>query len=131
MVVQTAPSVRVSIGEELGLAPGTVETGQMVAAQRALGFDYVFDSNFSADLTIMEEGGCSTLPLLPTRRGLLLRVPSMHPLQEGHRPGLAQWQACLLPTPTCGCACPNPPSRAIAARRPPFSCAQAPSCCSA
>ena len=56
MVVQTAPSVRVSIGEELGLAPGAVETGQMVAAQRALGFDYVFDSNFSADLTIMEEG---------------------------------------------------------------------------
>ena len=56
MVVQTAPSVRVSIGEELGLAPGTVETGQMVAAQRALGFDYVFDSDFSADLTIMEEG---------------------------------------------------------------------------
>ncbi|KAL4447934.1 hypothetical protein ABPG75_005153 [Micractinium tetrahymenae] len=56
MVIQTAPSVRVSIGEELGLAPGTVETGQMVSAQRALGFDYVFDANFSADLTIMEEG---------------------------------------------------------------------------
>lgn len=56
MVIQTAPSVRVSIGEELGLAPGSVETGQMVAAQRALGFDHVFDANFSADLTIMEEG---------------------------------------------------------------------------
>jgi NADH-quinone oxidoreductase subunit G len=56
MVIQTAPSVRVSIGEELGLAPGSVTTGQMVAAQRALGFDYVFDTDFSADLTIMEEG---------------------------------------------------------------------------
>ena len=44
MVVQTAPAVRVAIGEELGLAPGTVSTGQMVAALRALGFDHVFDT---------------------------------------------------------------------------------------
>ncbi|KIZ02242.1 NADH dehydrogenase I subunit G [Monoraphidium neglectum] len=56
MVVQTAPATRVAIGEELGLAPGAVATGQMVAGLRALGFDYVFDTNFSADLTIMEEG---------------------------------------------------------------------------
>ena len=56
MVAQTAPAVRVAIGEELGLAPGTIETGQMVAALKALGFDYVFDTDFSADLTIMEEG---------------------------------------------------------------------------
>jgi len=56
MVAQTAPAVRVAIGEELGLAPGTISTGQMVAALKALGFDYVFDTDFSADLTIMEEG---------------------------------------------------------------------------
>ncbi|EFN55045.1 hypothetical protein CHLNCDRAFT_24040 [Chlorella variabilis] len=56
MVCVTAPAVRVAIGEELGLAPGTITTGQMVAAQRQLGFDYVFDVNFGADLTIMEEG---------------------------------------------------------------------------
>ncbi|KAF8060297.1 hndD [Scenedesmus sp. PABB004] len=55
MVVQTAPAVRVAIGEEVGLAPGAVETGQMVAGLRALGFDYVFDTDFAADLTIMEE----------------------------------------------------------------------------
>lgn len=56
VVVQSAPAVRVAIGEEVGLAPGEVTTGQMVAAQRALGFNYVFDTNFSADVTIMEEG---------------------------------------------------------------------------
>eukprot|EP00884_Botryococcus_braunii_P007911 jgi/Botrbrau1/17120/Bobra.0157s0021.2 len=55
MVCQTAPAVRVAIGEELGLAPGAITTGQLVAAQRALGFEYVFDTNFTADLTIMEE----------------------------------------------------------------------------
>jgi iron only hydrogenase large subunit-like protein len=44
MVAQTAPSVRVAIGEELGMAPGAVSTGQMVAALRRLGFDYVFDT---------------------------------------------------------------------------------------
>ena len=44
MVVQTAPAVRVAIGEELGLAPGAVSTGQMVAGLKALGFDHVFDT---------------------------------------------------------------------------------------
>jgi len=56
MLVQTAPAVRVAIGEEMGLAPGAVQTGQMVAALRRAGFNYVFDTDFSADLTIMEEG---------------------------------------------------------------------------
>lgn len=56
VVVQTAPSVRVALGEELGLPAGSVVTGQMVSALRILGFDKVFDTNFSADLTIMEEG---------------------------------------------------------------------------
>uniref|UniRef100_A0A7V4KB48 2Fe-2S iron-sulfur cluster binding domain-containing protein n=1 Tax=Fervidobacterium pennivorans TaxID=93466 RepID=A0A7V4KB48_FERPE len=54
-IAQTAPSVRVAIGEEFGMEPGTVSTGKMVAALRRLGFDYVFDTNFGADLTIMEE----------------------------------------------------------------------------
>ena len=56
VVVQTAPATRVAIGEEFGLEPGTVVTGQMVAALKRLGFDYVFDTDFTADLTIMEEG---------------------------------------------------------------------------
>ncbi len=56
VVVQTAPSVRAALGEEFGLAPGTLVTGKMAAALRRLGFDYVFDTDFAADLTIMEEG---------------------------------------------------------------------------
>ncbi|HVN58796.1 MAG TPA: NADH-dependent [FeFe] hydrogenase, group A6 [Bacteroidales bacterium] len=56
VVVQTAPAVRAALGEEFGMEPGTLVTGKMVAALRALGFDYVFDTDFAADLTIMEEG---------------------------------------------------------------------------
>ena len=55
VVVQTAPAVRAALGEEFGLEPGTLVTGQMAAALRRLGFDYVFDTDFAADLTIMEE----------------------------------------------------------------------------
>ena len=54
--VQVAPATRIAISEEFGMAPGTVSTGRLVNALRQLGFDYVFDSNFGADLTIMEEG---------------------------------------------------------------------------
>ncbi|MBO8457505.1 MAG: iron hydrogenase small subunit [Spirochaetes bacterium] len=54
--VQIAPSVRVALGEEFGLEPGELSTGKIYAALRRIGFDYIFDSNFSADLTIMEEG---------------------------------------------------------------------------
>ncbi|BER92528.1 NADH-dependent [FeFe] hydrogenase, group A6 [Atrimonas thermophila] len=56
VILQTAPAIRVSIGEPFGLPPGTVSTGKMVAAFRRLGFDKVFDTNFAADLTIIEEG---------------------------------------------------------------------------
>jgi NADH-quinone oxidoreductase subunit G len=56
VVVQSAPSIRAALGEELGLPPGTLVTGKMYAALRRLGFDAVLDTNFTADLTIMEEG---------------------------------------------------------------------------
>lgn len=56
VIVQTAPAVRVGLGEELGLEPGTRVTGKMVAALKRLGFDSVLDTDFTADLTIMEEG---------------------------------------------------------------------------
>lgn len=56
VIVQTAPAVRVAIGEEFGMEPGTIVTGQLAAVLRRLGFDYVFDTDFAADLTIMEEG---------------------------------------------------------------------------
>jgi NADH-quinone oxidoreductase subunit G len=55
VIVQTAPAVRVALGEEFGLEPGTSVTGKMAAALRSLGFDKVFDTDFAADLTIMEE----------------------------------------------------------------------------
>ncbi len=56
VVVQTAPAIRAALGECFGYPPGTRVTGKMTAALRRLGFDGVFDTNFTADLTIMEEG---------------------------------------------------------------------------
>ncbi|MGM0573151.1 MAG: NADH-dependent [FeFe] hydrogenase, group A6 [Bacteroidota bacterium] len=56
VVVQTAPAVRAALGEAFGMEPGTLVTGKMVSALRSLGFDYVFDTDYAADLTIMEEG---------------------------------------------------------------------------
>jgi iron-only hydrogenase group A len=56
VVVQTAPAIRAALGECFDYEPGTLVTGKMVSALRQLGFDAVFDTNFAADLTIMEEG---------------------------------------------------------------------------
>ena len=74
-VVQIAPAVRAALGEAFDMEPGTIVTGKIYAALRRLGFDTVFDTNFSADLTIMEEGselvqrlvhGKGPLPLITT-----------------------------------------------------------------
>ena len=56
VIVQTAPAVRAALGEEFGMEAGSLVTGKMVTALKNLGFDYVFDTDFAADLTIMEEG---------------------------------------------------------------------------
>jgi iron-only hydrogenase group A len=56
VVVQTAPAIRASLGEALGLGPGNLATGKLVAGLRRLGFAKVFDTDFTADLTILEEG---------------------------------------------------------------------------
>ena len=56
IIAQIAPSVRINLAEALGEDPGTVSTGRLVSAMKIIGFDKVFDSDFSADLTIMEEG---------------------------------------------------------------------------
>lgn len=56
VIVQVAPAVRVALGEEFGMERGSISTGKMVAALRRLGFDKIFDTNFAADVTIMEEG---------------------------------------------------------------------------
>ncbi len=71
VVVQTAPAVRAALGEEFGYPVGTPVTGQMAAALHELGFDDVFDTNFAADLTILEEGTelLQRLKTPPSRRG--------------------------------------------------------------
>jgi NADH-quinone oxidoreductase subunit G len=56
VVVQEAPAIRAALGEEFGMPPGLLVTGKMIAALRRMGFDKVFDTNFTADLTIIEEG---------------------------------------------------------------------------
>ncbi len=72
VIAQDAPAVRAALGEEFGMPPGTLVTGKMLEALRRVGFDVVFDTNFAADLTIIEEGnellkrvkGGGTLPII-------------------------------------------------------------------
>lgn len=84
--VQVAPATRVAIGEEFGMKPGTVSTGKMINALRRLGFDYVFDSNFGADLTIMEEA-TEFLARLRTQEGEAKKLP----LFTSCCPGWVNW----------------------------------------
>ena len=74
VVIQTAPSPRAAIGEEFGLEPGHSMTGQLNTALHRIGFDAVFDTNFSADLTIMEEG---TELLLRLKSALVDKDPNV------------------------------------------------------
>ena len=93
VIVQTAPAVRCALGEEFGLPIGTDVEGKMAAALRRLGFDKVFDTNFTADLTIMEEshelierittGG--TLPMITScSPGWIKYCEYYYPEQLGH-----------------------------------------------
>lgn len=77
VVVQTAPAVRVALGEALGMPPGEIVTGKLTTALRELGFDRVFDTDFSADLTIMEEG--HELVKRVTEGGVLPQITSCSP----------------------------------------------------
>ncbi|OHD17794.1 MAG: ferredoxin [Spirochaetes bacterium GWB1_59_5] len=77
VVVQTAPAIRASLGEALGMPPGSLVTGKMAAALRRLEFDHVFDTQFSADLTIMEEG--SELLARLSNKGVLPMITSCSP----------------------------------------------------
>ncbi|KXG76140.1 NADH-dependent [FeFe] hydrogenase, group A6 [Thermotalea metallivorans] len=90
VIVQIAPAVRVSIGDAFGMAPGTKVTGKVVAALRRIGFDKVFDTDFTADLTIMEEG--SELLHRMKDHGILPMITSCSPgwinYIEGHYPHL-------------------------------------------
>lgn len=77
VIVQTAPAVRAAIGEEFGLPAGTRVTGKMVAALRQMGFDRVFDTDFTADLTIVEEA--HELKRRVTEGGVLPMITSCSP----------------------------------------------------
>ncbi len=77
VIVQTAPAVRAALGEEFGMPIGTPVTGKMVAALRRLGFEKVYDTDFGADLTIMEEG--TELLNRMTKGGVLPMITSCSP----------------------------------------------------
>ena len=77
VIVQVAPAVRVALGDSFGFAKGSIVTGKMVAALRRLGFDKIFDTNFTADLTIMEEG--NELIKRVTEGGTLPMITSCSP----------------------------------------------------
>jgi NADH-quinone oxidoreductase subunit G/NADP-reducing hydrogenase subunit HndD len=93
VVVQTAPSVRIGLGEEFGMKSGGIVTGKMVAVLRRLGFNKVFDTDFAADLTIMEEGhellhrlkNGGVLPMMTScSPGWINFVETMHPEMIPH-----------------------------------------------
>ena len=84
VVVQTAPAIRAALGECFGYPPGTLVTGKMVAALRRLGFHAVFDTNFAADLTILEEG---TELLTRLRKAVVDKAPVALPMFTSCSPG--------------------------------------------
>lgn len=84
VVVQTAPAIRAALGECFGYKPGTLVTGKMVTALRRLGFDAVFDTNFTADLTIIEEG---TELLVRLKKALVDKEPVALPQFTSCSPG--------------------------------------------
>jgi iron-only hydrogenase group A len=84
VIVQTAPAIRTALGECFGYQPGTLVTGKMVAALRRLGFRAVFDTNFAADLTILEEG---TELLTRLKKALVEKQPVALPMFTSCSPG--------------------------------------------
>jgi NADP-reducing hydrogenase subunit HndD len=94
VVVQTAPATRVAIGEEFGMEPGSRVTGKMVAALRRLGFDKVLDTDFTADLTIMEEG---TELLTRLKEALVDGKDVALPMMTSCSPGWIKFQEHLYP----------------------------------
>jgi len=94
VVVQTAPAVRVAVGEDLGFDPGERVTGKMVAALRAIGFDSVLDTDFTADLTIMEEG---TELLTRLKKALVDGEKVALPMMTSCSPGWIKFQEHMFP----------------------------------
>lgn len=94
VVVQTAPAVRIGLGEILGYEPGERVTGKMVTALKLLGFDSVLDTDFTADLTIMEEG---TELLTRLKKALVDKEKVALPMMTSCSPGWIKFQEHLFP----------------------------------
>ena len=97
VVVQTAPAIRAALGECFGYPPGTRVTGQMTAALRRLGFDGIFDTNFAADLTILEEG---TELLTRLKQALVEKKPVALPMFTSCSPGWIKYLEHFYPEMT-------------------------------
>ncbi len=94
VIVQTAPAIRAALGEEFGFEPGTLVTGKMVTALRRLGFHGVFDTNFTADLTIMEEG---TELLTRLKNAIVNKAPVALPMFTSCSPGWIKFAEYYFP----------------------------------
>ena len=94
VIVQTAPAIRAALGECFDYPPGTLVTGKMVSALRQLGFDGVFDTNFTADLTIMEEG---TELLTRLKAALVDGKPAPLPMFTSCSPGWIKYAEHFYP----------------------------------
>jgi len=94
VVVQTAPAIRAALGECFGYEPGTLVTGKMVSALKRLGFDAVFDTNFTADLTIIEEG---TEFLMRLKGALVDKEPIALPMFTSCSPGWIKFMEYYYP----------------------------------
>jgi iron-only hydrogenase group A len=94
VVVQTAPAIRAALGECFDMEPGTLVTGKMVSALRLLGFRAVFDTNFTADLTILEEG---TELLTRLKKALVDKQPVALPLFTSCSPGWIKYAEHFYP----------------------------------
>lgn len=94
VIVQTAPAIRAALGECFGYEPGTLVTGKMTRALRMLGFDGVFDTNFTADLTIMEEG---TELLTRLKQTLVEGNPAPLPMFTSCSPGWIRFAEYFFP----------------------------------
>jgi len=94
VVVQTAPAIRAALGECFGYEPGTLVTGKMTTALKNMGFDAVFDTNFAADLTIMEEG---TELLTRLKAALLDKKPIALPMTTSCCPGWIKFAEYYFP----------------------------------
>jgi NADP-reducing hydrogenase subunit HndD len=94
VVVQTAPAIRAALGECFDYEPGTLVTGKMTTALRQLGFDSVFDTNFTADLTIMEEG---TELLTRLKKAVVEKKPVALPMFTSCSPGWIRFAEFFYP----------------------------------